>query len=223
MNKNNIVTLFHAPQSHSSATLVLLEELEVPYKLRMVNMKAGEQRQATYLAINPMGKVPALQHFDEVVTEQSAIFLYLADLYPEASLTPPIESYLRGPYLRWMVYYATCYEPLLVDKALQCKAAVFSKPPCGDFDTMLDIIIKQLGADPYLLGDRLSVADILWASALQWGTQCRIVPEMAVITEYVKRITSRPSFVKVAAMDAAWAAEHERLCNESLFEELAYQ
>src|ERR1700757_3361501 len=80
--------LYHSPNTRSSGALTLLEELGAPYELRVLNMKAGEQREPAFLAVNPMGKVPALLHGDALVTEQVAIFLYLADLFPAAGLTP---------------------------------------------------------------------------------------------------------------------------------------
>src|SRR5713101_1964918 len=100
MTTNDIITLYHAPQSRSSATLTLLEELGAPYELQILNMKAGEQRQSGYLAVNPLGKVPAIKHRGTLVTEQVAIFLYLADIYPRVGLAPGLGDLLRGPYLR---------------------------------------------------------------------------------------------------------------------------
>jgi glutathione S-transferase len=91
------VTFFHAPQTRSGSVRALFEELGVDYDLHALNLKAGEQRQPAYLAINPMGKVPAIRHGDALVTEQAAVFLYLADLYPQAKLAPAIGDPLRGP------------------------------------------------------------------------------------------------------------------------------
>jgi glutathione S-transferase len=108
------ITLFHSPQTRSSGALALLEELNAPYKIHALNMKAGEQRQSAFLSVNPMGKVPAILHGDVLVTEQVAIGIYLADLFPEAGITPAIANPLRGPYLRWYVFYAACFEPALV-------------------------------------------------------------------------------------------------------------
>jgi glutathione S-transferase len=208
------ITLFHSPQTRSSAALTLLEELHAPYELHVLNMKAGEQRQSAYLAVNPLGKVPAIRHRDELVTEQVAIFLYLADLFPEAGLAPPIGDRLRGPYLRWMVYYAACYEPALVDQAMKREPARPGMSPYGDFDTMLGTLVEQLARAPYLLGETLYAVDLLWGMALQWGTMFKIVPENAVIADYVKRVTARRAFAKVAELDAKWAAEHERAVTE---------
>ena len=117
MNDDRKITLYHSPNTRSSGALTLLEELGVPYELHVLNMKAGEQRGPRYLAVNPMGKVPALKHGDALITEQVAIFLYLADLFPEAKLAPPIGDPLRGPYLRWMIFYAACFEPAVIDGA----------------------------------------------------------------------------------------------------------
>ncbi len=209
MTSTNTITFFHSPQTRSSGTLTLLEELKIPYELHLINMKAGEQRQAAYMAINPLGKVPAIWHREQLVTEQVAIFLYLADLFPDAGLAPAIGDPLRGPYLRWMVYYAACYEPAVVDKAMKREPGPLAMSPYGDFDLMLGTVVKRLAESPYLLGDRFSAADLLWGMALQWGTMFGMVPDHPVIAKYVEGITSRPSFIKVAEMDIKWAAEHE--------------
>ena len=132
MTTDRTITLFHSPQCRSVSALTLLEELGAPYQLKVLNMKAGEQRKAPYLAINPLGKVPAILHGDALITEQVAIFIYLADLFPEAGLAPALDDPLRGPYLRWLVYYAACYEPALVDKAMKREPAPHATSPYGD-------------------------------------------------------------------------------------------
>ncbi len=75
----------------------MLEEIGAPYELRVLDLKAGEQRTPAYLAINPMGKVPALEHEGALITEVGAICLYLADAFPQAGLAPAIGDPLRGP------------------------------------------------------------------------------------------------------------------------------
>ena len=204
------ITFFHAPQSRSSGTLTLLEELGAPYELRVLNMKAGEQRQPAYLAINPLGKVPAILHGDTLVTEQVALFIYLADLFPQAGLAPALSDPSRGAYLRWLAYYAACYEPGLVDKAMKREAAPPAMSTYGDFDTMLQTMVSQVTDRPYLLGDNISAADILWGNALHWGTLFKLIPENDTVAAYVARVTQRPAALKVAAMDAKLAAEHEK-------------
>lgn len=208
MMLDSSVTLFHAPQTRSTGVVVLMEELGAPYKLQVLNMKAGEQRQAAYLAINPMGKVPAVLHLGQLVTEQAAIYLYLADLYPQAGLAPAIGEPLRGPYLRWMVMYGSCLEPAAVDRAMKREPASQGMCPYGDYDSLMATINSQLACGPYLLGERFSAADVLWGSALQWLTQFGLVTATPAIQAYVARIASRPAAQKVAARDAELAAEH---------------
>jgi glutathione S-transferase len=209
MTTSDVITLFHAPQSRSSATLTLLEELGVPYDLHVLNMKAGEQRQSAFLAINPMGKVPAILHRGELVTEQVACFIYLADLFPEAGLAPHPGDPRRGPYLRWLVFYAACYEPGMVDVTLKREPGPPAMSPYGDFETVLGTLIQRLGGAPYLLGETISAADVLWGTALQWGMLFKIVPEHPVLVEYAARIAARPAFARVSEADAMRASEHE--------------
>jgi glutathione S-transferase len=190
---------------------MFLEELAAPYQLHVLNMKIGEQRQAEYLAVNPLGKVPAIRHHGEVVTEQVAIFIYLADAFPQMGLAPALDSRLRGPYLRWMVYYAACFEPGLMDRALKREPAPRVSSPYGDFESMLANITDVIGKSPYLLGDRLSAADLLWGNGLRLGSMFKLLPDNPVITQYVTRITSRPSFAKVADIDGKLAAQHAEL------------
>jgi glutathione S-transferase len=200
------VTFFHAPQSRSGGTRALLEELGADYELHVLNLKQREQRQPDYLAINPMGKVPAIRHGDALITEQPAVFLYLADLYPAVQLAPPIGDPLRGPYLRWMVFYGSCFEPALVDKSMQREPAPPSTSPYGDFDSMLKTLTDQLEKGPYMLGDRFSALDVLWGTALNWTTMFKLVPELPVIRAYVDRVLARPAMQRAAAKDAELVA-----------------
>ena len=200
------LTFFHSPNTRSSGALTLLEELGADYQLQVLNMKAGEQRQAAYLAINPMGKVPAVLHGDALITEQVAVFLYLADLYPKARLAPAISDPLRGPYLRWMTFYGSCFEPAVVDRSMKREPAAPSTSPYGDFDTMFKTLTDQLAKGPYLLGDRFSAVDVLWGTALTWTTMFGLVPETPVTRAYMDRINARPSVAWVRQKDAELAA-----------------
>jgi glutathione S-transferase len=196
------VTLYHSPNTRSFGTLVLLEELRADYRLQVLDMKSGEQRQPGFLAVNPMGKVPAILHGDALVTEQPAIFLYLADLYPEAGLAPPIGDSLRGPYLRWMVLYGSCFEPAIVDRSLKREPAAPAVCPYGDYDTLLKTLTDQLSAGKYLLGTKFTAADVLWGIALTWITMFKLVPELPVIKSYTDRMNARSSVARAKAMDA---------------------
>jgi len=189
--------------------LTLLEELGAPYELRVLNMQAGEQRQPAFLAVNPMGKVPAILHGDVLVTEQIAVMLYLGDLFPGAGLTPVIADRRRGSYLRWMAFYAGCFEPAVVDRAMKREPAPPAMSPYGDFDTVLATVNAQLRAGPYMLGADFSVADVLWGGALMWTTGFGLVPETAEIKAYIERTGSRPAAVRVKERDAALAMLHK--------------
>jgi glutathione S-transferase len=203
------VTLYHSPHTRSTGALILLEELGAPYDLHVLNMKAGEQRQPAYLAVNPMGKVPALRHGDAIITEQVAVYLYLADMFPEAGLAPQIGDPLRGAYLRWMLFYAACFEPAVVDRAAKHEPAPQTMSPYGDYETMLNTVVAQLASGPYLLGERFTAADVLWGTALGWTTMFGLVPKLPEITAYVNRIGSRPAAAHVQAKDAELAAAQE--------------
>ena len=209
MTADQTLTLYHSPQTRSAGVRVLLEELGAPYTLHVVNMKAGEQRQPAYLAINPMGKVPAIVHGEALITEQVAIYIYLADLFPEAGLAPPIGDPLRGPYLRWLAFYGACLEPAIIDKSLKREPGPSAMEPYGDYDRTFATLIGQLAKGPYLLGERLSAADILWGTAMGWMLMWKLVPDDPLIAAYAERIKTRPAVARVSELDAALAAEQE--------------
>ncbi|WP_447731327.1 glutathione S-transferase family protein [Rhodanobacter soli] len=202
MDTSPRVSFFHSPQSRSAGTRALLEELGADYDLHVLNLKAGEQRGPAYLAVNPMGKVPAIHHGGALVTEQPAVFIYLADLYPAAKLAPPLGDPRRGSYLRWLVFYGSCFEPAMVDKSMQREPAPASTCGYGDYDTMLKTLVDQLEQGPWLLGDTFSAADVLWGTALNWTTMFKLVPELPVIRAYIDRVLARPAMQRAAAKDA---------------------
>ena len=199
---NRHVSLYYAPQSRSLGALALLEELGADYELQVLNIQIGEQRQPGYLAVNPLGKVPAVLHEGALVTEQPAIYQYLAELYPEAGLSPAPGTALRGPYLRWLAFYGSSFEPALIDKALQRPAASPSMLPYGDYDSVINALNAQLEKGPYLLGDTITAADILWGVALGWTVSFKMVPETPAIRAYIDRIDARPAVLRARAKEA---------------------
>ena len=209
MTATDTITLFHSPNSRSTGALTLLEELGAPYDLHVLNMQAGEQRQPAYLAVNPMGKVPAILHGDALVTEQVAIYIYLADLFPEAGLVPGLNDKRRGPYLRWMAFYAACFEPAMVDRAMKREPGSAMMSPYGDSDTVVATVTGQLDAGPYMLGQSFSALDVLWGTALQWMTAFGLLPATPVVKAYLERVTTRPAFARVKDKDAALAGQHK--------------
>jgi glutathione S-transferase len=207
------VTLFHSPQTRSTGALILLEELGADYRLEVLDLKAGQQREPAYLAVNPLGKVPAIRvgagPDGPVVTEQVAIFIYLADLYPEAGLAPRPDDPLRGPYLRWMSFYGSCFEPAIIDRAMQREPAAYSTSPYGDFDAVLGAITAQLARGPYFLGERFTAVDVLWGQALDWILRFGLVPRSDLFSAYVERVRSRPACARAAAKDGALLAARQ--------------
>jgi glutathione S-transferase len=206
MSSDRHVTLYHSPNSRSAGVLVLLEELDADYETFVLNLKQGEQRQTAYRAINPMGKVPAIKHGEALITEQVAIYQYLAELYPEAGLAPQLGSRLRGPFLRWLAFYGSSFEPAVVDRSMKHAPPPPSSCPYGDFDTMFATLTDQLARGPYILGEQFSAADVLWANALRWTTMFQLVPITPVIQAYIDRVTSRPAAARAAAKDTQLSA-----------------
>jgi glutathione S-transferase len=207
MTANRHLILFHNPQSRSAGVHILLEELKADYELHVLNFATGDTRKPEFLAINPMGKVPTLKHGDVIVTEQPAVYMYAAELYPEAKMSPAIGDPLRGPYLRWMVFYGSCFEPALTDRSLKREPAPPGRSPYGDYDTMLGTLTKQLAKGPWLLGDTFTAADVLWGAALTWVTGFKLVPELPEIKAYLERFNARPAVVRTRAKDAEIAAK----------------
>lgn len=209
MSNNHQITLFYSPQTRATGARVLLEELKVPYDLHVLNMKTGEQRQPAYLAINPLGKVPAVRVDDTLVTEQGAIYLYLADLFPEAGLAPALTDPDRGAYVRWLFIYGSCFEPAVVDYYMKREPGSMNETPYASYESLIDMLEETLKTGPYLLGERFTAADLLWGIALRWTTMFGLVEARPAFQAYMDRIGGRASIQKVSADDAAMIAEHE--------------
>jgi len=200
------ITLYHAPNTRSTGTLILLEELAAEYELELLDFARNEQRAPAYLAVNPMGKVPAIRHAGSVVTEQVAIYIYLADLYADRGLAPPIGDPLRGPYLRWLVFYGSCFEPAIVDRSQKHEPGPAASSPYGDFDTVLATVTQQVERGPYIAGDRFTAADVLWGIALGWTTGWGLVPRTPSLQRYVEAFDARPAVIRARARDKDLAA-----------------
>ena len=197
------VVLHHAPNSRSSAPLTLLEELKAPYEVKSVDIRAGAQLEPAYLAVNPMGKVPAIEHRGQVVTELAAIFIYLADAFPAAGLAPKLDDPLRGPYLRWTVFYNACFEPALIDKALGREPGPRMQSPYGDLDLVMNAVRTQLQGKDYLLGAHFHALDILWGAAFNTVIETGLIESEPVFADYAARVAARDSVQRVRARDQA--------------------
>lgn len=193
------LVLHHAVPSRSSTVLWMLEELGQPFDLVIVDLKA--ERSTAHLALNPLGKVPVLQHGDAVVTETGAICTYLADAFPAAGLAPAIGNPLRGPYLRWMFFYGSCFEPALVDKALKRLESPRQMMPYGDIDTTIDVAARAVAKGPWFLGERFSALDVYFGSGITWTTEFGILPQRPEFSGYIARLKARPAYQRAKARD----------------------
>jgi glutathione S-transferase len=195
------IILHHAAPSRSSTVLFMLEEVGVPYDLRVLDLQAGDQLKPAFLAINPMGKVPTIEHDGVVITEVGAICTYLADAFPAAGLAPPVNDPVRGPYLRWMFFQGNCLEPAIVDHALKREPGNRAMMPYGDYETAVGALEKAIERGPWFLGDRYSAADVYVGSAITWGLQFKLLPERDTFKRYAARLAERPARQRAVAID----------------------
>lgn len=200
------LTLYHASPSRSSVTLWMMEELGQPYDIHLLHLSKNEQAQPDYLAINPMGKVPALKHGDTVITEVAAICTYLADEFPEAKLNVPVGTPRRGVYLKWLFFGPSCMEPAVIDRAAPRKEeARRGMLGYGDFDTTMNVVANAFAKGPWLLGEQFTAADVVVGSQIRWGMMFKLIPERKEFLDYSARIAARPAAQRSEAKDKEMA------------------
>jgi glutathione S-transferase len=198
---DDTVTLYHAPRTRSSGVRILLDELGAPHELKILNLKLKEQFAPEYLALNPLGKVPTIVHKGAVVTEQTAIYPYLADVFPQKGLAPPIGDSLRGPYLRWIAIYGAAFEPAMIDHAQKRVSEPRAMSPYGSYEEIVGLVRGQLAKGPFLFGERFTAADFLWGTALRWMVVFGLLESTPEVASYVERIGSRESVHRVGKSD----------------------
>ena len=195
------------PMSRGQIARWALHEAGAEYEQVLLEY-GGSMKGADYLAINPMGKVPAIVHGDQVVTECAAICAYLADAFPEAGLAPPVDK--RGAYYRWMFFAAGPVESAVTNRALGFTVAEDRKIMAGygDFDAMYDVLVKAASdASPYLCGDQFTAADVYLGAQIGWGLQFGSVPPHDALAEYWSRLESRPAWKRAEEIDDAAGAK----------------
>ena len=160
-----------------------------------------------YLAVNPMGKVPALRHGDAVITEAAAICTYLADEFPQARLNVPVGDPRRGVYLKWLFFGPSCIEPAITDRAFpRAEQPRRGMLGYGDFDTVMDVVAKAVAKGPYLMGEQFTAADVVIGSGLRWGMMFNLLPKRPEFVDYVQRLEKRPALQRATALDQQLAA-----------------
>lgn len=195
------------PMSRGRIIRWMLEEVGQPYTTKV--MAWGENKSPEYLAVNPMGKVPAIVHGGTVVTECAAICAYLADAFPQAGLAPPPGSRLRGPYYRWLFFGAGPIEQAVSTKFLGVEPSDEQRQMVG-FGCMQDVLDTLEGAlkgREYLVGDSFTAADLYIASHLAWGMQFGTLEKRPIFEAYVARCTDRPADKRATQIDDALMAE----------------
>jgi len=190
------------PQSRGRIAHWMLEEVGQPYDTVWLEygstMKAPE-----YLAVNPMGKVPALRDGDAVVTEAAAICAYLADRFPQAGLAPAPGSTARAAYYRWLFFAAG---PL--EQAVTARAVGWTIPPgreamvgFGSYDGTLNALASALSRGPFICGEQFTAADVYVGSSVGWGLLFGTLEKRPVFESYAARVQSRPAWLRVQSLN----------------------
>ena len=200
------LTLYTNPMSRGRIARWMLEETGAPYEVEYL-VYGGSMKSPEYLAINPMGKVPAIVHGDQTVTECAAICAYLADAFPDAKLAPPLDR--RGAYYRWMFFAAGPVEAAVTNRSLGFTVAEDRKMMAGygDFDDMYATLIKAVSATPYIAGDQFTAADVYVGSHVGWGLQFGSLPAHDALAAYFARLAERPAHKRASELDDAAVAE----------------
>ncbi|HVF92691.1 MAG TPA: glutathione S-transferase family protein [Sphingomonas sp.] len=194
------LTFYTNPMSRGRIARWMLEEVGVAYDTVILDYAASMKEDA-YLAVNPMGKVPAIVHDGKVVTEGAAICAYLAETFPEAGLAPTAEE--RADYYRWMFYAAGPVEAAVTNRALGVTPSPDQQRMVGygSYETMVDTFANAVAAQPYFAGNRFTAADVYAGSQVIWGMQFGSLPKLPVFEEYVARVTQRDAYKRASAID----------------------
>jgi glutathione S-transferase len=197
--------LYTNPMSRGRIARWMLEETGAPYDTEVLEygttMKAPE-----YLAINPMGKVPAIRHGDVVVTECAAICAYLADAFPDAGLAPPPDQ--RGAYYRWLFFAAGPLEAAVLNRSLgfEVNAEQEMTAGYGNYERVLDTLEQGLSGSDFVAGTRFSAADVYVGSQIGWGMEFGTIARRPVFEAYWQRLEGRQARRRAAELDDAAGA-----------------
>ncbi len=198
------------PQSRGRIVRWMLEEVGQPYKTEVMDY-ASTMKAPAYLAVNPMGKVPALRHGDAVVTETAAICAYLADAFPQAELAPSSGDRMRAPYYRWMFFAAGPVEAATSNKALN-----FVVPPerermigYGTFAQTMNALESAVSNGKYILGDNFSAADVYVGSAIGFGLMFGTLEKRPAFEQYWQRLSTRPACSRAKELDDTLVAQQK--------------
>jgi glutathione S-transferase len=187
------IVFYTNPQSRGAMTHWMLEEAGAPYRVEVMAF-GPEMKSPDYLAVNPMGKVPAIRHGDTVVTETGAILCYLADAFPQARLAPPANA--RGAYYRWLFFVAGCCEPALGNKAAGWnpdRPELQVRFGYGSYERTIDTVAKTVEGKRFIAADHFTAADLYMASFLHWGMMFGAIEKRPAFEAYVRPHIERPA------------------------------
>jgi glutathione S-transferase len=197
-----MMQLYWSPRSRSFSTLWLMEETGQPYERVLTDISTGAQRKIEYLAINPMGKVPALKDGDVTLAESAAICAYVAERYPQARLTPPVGDPLRARFLYWLFFLPACIEPAMVQIATKLEMNSVAAG-WGDSQRVFDVLDAALEKGPWILGENFSAADVAIGTALNFSVRLfKMVPSRPSFETYIARCVVRPAFQRAEKIAA---------------------
>jgi glutathione S-transferase len=196
------------PMSRGRIVRWMLEEIAQPYRTELLDYGTTMKAPA-YLAINPMGKVPAIQHGDTVVTEAAAICAYLADAFPGTRLAPPPGDRLRGPYYRWLFFVAGPLEAAAANNIMG-----FAVPEerermmgYGRFEHVMNALEAAVSRGEYLVGDSFTAADVYVGSHIDFGMQFGTIEKRPAFERYLQRLSARPAALRAKEIDDALAVQ----------------
>ncbi|MDH3624811.1 MAG: glutathione S-transferase family protein [Myxococcales bacterium] len=194
------LTLYFHPRTRSTRPRWLLEEIGLDYRVELVKLSEGAHKTSEYLAIHPLGRVPALRHGDDVIFESLGICLYLADRFPDARLAPMITDPRRAEYCQWMAFSTSTLEPVLfavlLDKGKDPQRLTEAK---RDFDAIVDLFESTLRNRLFLLGDEFSAADVMNGGMMAWAYKSSLLTPGSGVEQWVQRITARPAYQRAHA------------------------
>lgn len=203
------IDFYTYPVSRGRMVHWMLEEVGATYRPHLLDLQADAHKKPEYLAVNPMGKVPAIVHRGTLITEVGAIITYLADVYPAAELAPPVADARRGAYLRWMFFSAATLEPAIIDHVTE-RAQPKARPLAisyGSVDAVQRTLLQVFEQSPYLLGDRFSAADVYLGSQIAFGIGSKYLEPLPEFQAYLSRVTDRPANKRFEAQAARWVKE----------------
>jgi glutathione S-transferase len=195
-----MMKLYWSPRSRAFTALWMMEEAGQPYERVLTDISTGAQNTPGYLAINPMGKVPALQDGEATMGEAAAICAYVAERCPDAKLAPPVGDPRRARYLYWLFFAPSCIEPAIIQLFTKIQVPT-STAGWGDATQVFDVLDTALEKGPWLLGDDFTAADVVIGSGLNYAVRLfKMVPARPSFDRYIDRCAARPAFQRATAI-----------------------